>query len=657
MTLRKSIAVLLLTSVAGMGLASARPAFAEDRPAPPEGRRVFFGELHLHTALSLDAWSYGTKLLPDDAFRFGRGDPVKVPAFQVSKEQGGSGEVIAKRAWPLDFMAVTDHSESIGTLHVLDDPNSEFAKSDFGKKVFANPGAAVIANAVAKYRHQPVPPNLADPAAMSRAWSTVIKAANDNYRPGKFTTFIAYEWSSIPGGKNLHRNVIFNADHAPAPFSADDSNRPEDLWSYLESVRKQGIDVIAIPHNGNASGGMMYDWNMSDGRPIDEAYAQRRATNEPLTEIVQIKGQSDTLPSLSPNDEFANFEIFDHLLYPATTKSPGPGSYVRDALGRGLAIQSKVGANPFKYGLVGASDIHNGLSNSDESGFAGGQFGIDPKTMLPQRDNAKRALGMLMPPAGNPEVNRALHQAIPADGDGDGAPPPSGQAGSDANRISLLERSSAGLTGVWAEDNTRDSIFAALKRKETFATSGTRIRVRVFGGWGFDKALLGKRDWVRQAYASGVPMGADLPVKPGQASAPTFILQAAKDPDGANLDRIQIIKLWLNGDAYGERIFDVALSGGRKADAQGTVSPVKNTVDLTTGKYENSTGVPMFSAVWRDPEFDASKPAVYYVRVLEIPTPRWSTLLAIKNQLPIPKEVAATIQERAWSSPIWYTPG
>lgn len=484
----------------------------------------------------------------------------------------------------------------------------------------------------------------------------VIKAANDNYRPGKFTTFIAYEWSSMPGGKNLHRNVIFNADHAPAPFSADDSTQPEDLWSYLEGVRKQGIDVIAIPHNGNASGGLMYDWNMSDGRPIDEAYAQRRATNEPLTEIVQIKGQSDTLPTLSPNDEFANFEIYDHLLYPVTTKSPGPGSYVRDALGRGLVIQSKVGANPFRYGVVGASDIHNGLSNSDESGFAGGQFGIDSKTMLPRGDNAKRALGMLMPATGGAEVNRALHQVMPTDGDGDGAPTPPGKAGSEANRISLLERSSAGLTGVWAEENTRDSIFAALKRKETFATSGTRIRVRMFAGWGFDKALLGKRDWVRQAYASGVPMGADLPSKPGQATAPTFVLQAVKDADGANLDRIQIIKLWLNGATYDEKIFDVALAGDRKADPQRSAASVGDTVDLTTGKYENRIGAPTLSAVWQDPEFDSSKPAVYYARVLEIPTPRWSTLLAIKNQLPIPKEVPATIQERAWSSPIWYTP-
>jgi hypothetical protein len=435
---------------------------------------------------------------------------------------------------------------------------------------------------------------------------------------------------------NLHRNVFFNADHAPLPFTSVDSQRPEDLWSYLENTRANGIDVIAIPHNGNVSGGLMYDWNDSDGRPIDEAYAQRRAMNEPLTEIVQNKGQSDTSPDLSPNDEFANFEIFDHLLtYPNIKGNPN-GSYIRQALGRGLVIESKVGANPYKYGVVGGSDIHNGLSVSYESGFASGPYGIDPKTMLPHGDTAKTVLDIIHSPA-----------LLDMDVVNNHAPP--------TQERPLVFRP-GGITGVWAEENSRNAIFAALKRKETFATSGTRIRVRMFGGWGYGAKLTDDRDWVAKAYAGGVPMGGDLAAKPGGAGAPRFILQAEKDPDGANLDRIQIIKVWLDGGGYKEKVFDAALSDGRKPDAKGHVRKVGNTVDLKTADYKNTIGAATFTTTWKDPQFNPNKPAVYYARVLEIPTPRWSTILAVKNHLPIPTSVAATIQERAWTSPIWFTP-
>jgi len=569
-------------------------------PVAPDQRRVFFGELHLHTALSIDAWGYGTRLLPADAYKFGRGETIMVPASQVAKEQGIEGEkdVPARRAWPLDFMAVTDHAESIGTLLPLDDPNSEFARSDAGKQILANPGLAMRMKVQASAGRGSMPPQMKDPAVIGHAWDLVVKAANDHYQPGRFTTFIAYEWSALLDGKNLHRNVIFNADHAPLPFAADESHRPEDLWTYLDSVRARGIDVIAIPHNGNASGGLMYDWNMSDGKPIDAAYALRRALNEPLTEIVQIKGQSDTLPILSPNDEFANFEIFDRLLGPAAIKGTPPGSYIRDAFGRGLVIQSRTGANPFKYGIVGGTDIHNGLSTSDENASAGGQFGIDPNTMMPHGELAKKSLGM------------------PTD------PPP-------ARRTEIVERSSGGMTGVWAEENTRDSIFAALKRKETFATSGPRMRVRMFGGWNFKTDLLKSKEWVKQVYAQGVPMGADLPARPAGSKAPQLVLQASKDPDGANLDRIQVIKVWLEGAQYREQIFDVVI---------------------------NRKGAEVLTAVWRDPQFNPTQSAVYYARVLQVPTPRWSTLLATANQLPVPGDVATTIQERAWSSPIWFTP-
>lgn len=628
----------IISAASAMVLAFTAAGAADSKSrATPDQRRVFFGELHLHTSLSIDAWGYGTKLMPADAYRFGRGDTVMVPATQVAKAQGLSGgkDVAAKRAWPLDFMAVTDHSESVGTLAPLDDPNSSFSTSEVGGKIRANPMLAQRLKIQARNDRSKLPPEMKDATAMGDAWALTVKAANDHYQPGKFTTFIGYEWSALPDGKNLHRNVIFNADRAPLPFTADESSRPEDLWSYLESVRARGIDVIAIPHNANASGGLMFDWNMSDGRPIDEAYALRRALNEPLAEIVQIKGQSETLPALSPNDEFASFEIFDKLLGPSGTPGTPPGSYIRDAFGRGLVIQSRIGANPFKYAVVGSSDIHNALSTSDENASAGGQFGIDPDTMLPRGEFAAKALGRQA--AGVPEAASA--------------------AAAEVQRMSILERSSGGLTGVWAQENTRDSIFAALKRKETFATSGTRMRVRMFAGWDFQQDLMKHKQWVAQAYVRGVPMGADLPARPGSARAPKFLVQALKDPDGANLDRIQIIKIWLEGSNYEERIFDVAVSGNRRIDpATGRAGQVGTSVDVQKGTYTNSIGAASLKVVWEDPQFDPGKPAVYYARVLEIPTPRWSTLLAVENQLPIPPEVAATIQERAWSSPVWFTP-
>jgi hypothetical protein len=639
--------LLLATAFAAAG---AGIALAQETPTPPnqtyksnvpaDQRRVFFGEMHLHTTMSFDAWSFGTKITPDQAYKFGRGETVMVPIEQVNAQQhvGATADVPAKRSWPLDFMAVTDHSEAMGVLTQLNDPNNPLAKTPMGQQVLKNPPKAFYLVAGAGNKNAKPPASLNAAEAFHHAWDVEQKAANDNYEPGKFTTFIAYEWTSMAEGKyNLHRNVFFNTDHAPLPFTAADSGKPEDLWNYLEKTRAGGIDVIAIPHNGNVSGGLMYDWNDSNGRPIDEQYAQRSALNEPLTEITQNKGTSDTAPELSPTDEFANFEIFDHLLTWPGVKSNPNGSYIRQAFGRGLVIQSKVGGNPYMYGLVGASDIHNGLSASDESGLASGPFGIDPKTMMPTRDAAKRAIGIIKTPA-LLDMDAVVNHAPPT------------------NENTLMF-SSAGITGVWAEENTRNSIFAALKRKETFATTGTRVRVRMFGGWGFDPAMLENGDWVAKAYANGVPMGGDLPAKPATAGAPTFILQAIKDPDGANLDRIQIIKLWLEGGDYKEKLFDVALSGNRKDNPKtGRAPDVGNTVNLRTGAYGNTIGASVLTAVWHDPEFDPKRPAVYYARTLEIPTPRWSTLIAIRNKLPIPKTVPATIQERAWTSPVWYTP-
>ena len=624
---------------AGAEQTSTPPGVAYRSNIPAAQRRVFYGELHLHTSQSFDAWTFGTKVTPDMAYKFGRGETVMIQPSQLALQEGIKADkpIPAKRAWPLDFMAVTDHSEWMGVLTQLDKPGNAFAKTPAGQKILKDPksGFYLVAD---KSKLAATSKTVHAAQAMRDAWDTEMAAANANYEPGKFTTFIAYEWSSMAQGKyNLHRNVFFNADHAPMPFTSADSDRPEDLWKYLDRVRADGIDVIAIPHNGNASGGLMYDWNDSDGRPIDEHYAQERALNEPLTEIVQTKGQSDTVPSLSPNDEFANFEIFDRLLTWPGVKSNPNGSYVRQAYGRGLVIQSKVGANPYKYGVVGATDIHNGLSTSDENAVANGPFGLDPSTMLPRGRTAKLALNIIRMPS-RLDVNARVNHAKPT-------------------LENFPERSSGGLTGVWAEKNTRNSIFAALKRKETFATSGPRIRARMFAGWNFDPAMIKSGTWVAKAYAEGVPMGGDLPARPKDGGAPWFILQAAKDPDGANLDRIQVIKVWLDGAGYKEKVFDVALSGGRKDNPKtGRASAVGNTVNLKTGKYTNTIGAPILTTVWRDPDFDAAKPAVYYARVLQIPTPRWTTLLAIRNGLPTPPHVAKTIQERAWTSPIWYTP-
>jgi len=633
--------LILCTVLAGIPVgsladeASTPPGAKYHSSISPDQRRAYFGELHLHTVMSFDAWTFGTKVTPDQAYKFARGETVMVPAVQLAKEQGIDSpvDVPARRAWPLDFTAVTDHSEFLGALRQLDNPDSAFSKTKFGQELRTGGRGAFMRAAIAIFGgDREALQTLKDAAAASDGWNVEMKAANDNYEPGKFTTFVAYEWTATPGeGIHMHRNVIFNSDHAPAPFTAVDSNKPEDLWKYLEAVRKQGIDVLAIPHNSNLSDGRDFDWNMSDGRPIDEAYALERALNEPLVEIAQTKGSSDTTPELSPEDEFANFEIMDRI-YRGETQPNQHGSYVREAYGRGLVIQSRVGVNPFKMGIVGASDIHNGLSASAADAYAGAISGLDPQTMLPRGDAARRALGM--DEKGGPGVR------------------PNGQRENDP-----LQFSNAAITGVWAEENTRNAIFAALKRKETFATTGTRIRLRMFGGWGFAPGLLTRANWVADAYAKGVPMGSDLPAKPAPAGAPRFILQAEKDPDGANLDRIQIIKIWLDGDNYKEKVFDAALSGDRKDDPKtGRAPVVGNTVNLKTGAYTNTIGAAVLTAVWVDPEFDPAKPAVYYARALEIPTPRWSTWLAIRNNLELPERAPATIQQRAWTSPIWFTP-
>ena len=443
---------------------------------------------------------------------------------------------------------------------------------------------------------------------MDATWQEEVGAADRHYRAGTFTTFIAYHWTAKVGGTR-DRVVIFGGDKAPLPFTSLDSFRPEDLWTYLEGCRRRGYEVLAIPHNSNISNGLAFNGLDSDGKPIDRAYAERRAANEPVVEI-SSNGQSETLPQLSASDEFADFEMFGN------EKLDNPrGSYVRDALGRGMEIAQRTGGiNPYKLGFVGGTDFHGALSDAAEDASASVPDAVDPTKPLTERD---------------------LQEALKS-------PNPYG-AGS--------------LAGVWAEQNTREAIFAALRRKETFATSGTRLKFRFFGGWNFDDTTLKSKDWVKAAYRNGVPMGGDLPANPRGQLAPTFIAWAKKDPLGANLDRLQIIKLWLENGRYSERIYDVALSGGRQIDpTTGRAPAVGNTVNLRNATYTNTIGTPELAVVWRDPNFDRTAPAAYYLRVLEIPTPRWSTIAAIKTGIRPLKELKATIQERGWSSPVWFTP-
>lgn len=583
-------------------------------------RDAYFGDLHLHTTYSFDAYVlFGTTTDPEVAYRFARGEPIEY-----------LGETVQRRE-SLDFLAVTDHAENLGVFNQINDPNSYVSKTEMGKalrKAMDEPGdpRQRLQNLWPLFRSHGFDPLPADLQAVSAsAWQREIDFANRYYEPGKFTTFIAYEWSSAPPPKmpNLHRNVIFRGNSAPYPFSSAQSYDPEDLWKWLGKVKAQGYEALAIPHNSNASFGVMFDWVRLDGRPMDRAYAETRQAYEPLVEISQSKGTSETHPLLSTQDEFANFEILDRSLISKTQSTPG-GSYVRDALSRGLVIQRKIGANPFKYGIIGASDLHSTLQVSNQEDYAG--------------DVGRPNLG-----GGRPTKEQARVILDSAGG--------TGAAVLDAQILTTA----GNLTGAWAESNTREAIYDALRRREAFATTGTRLKVRIFGGWTLDKKLFDHSDWVKTAYATGVPMGSDLPAKKG--AAPRFAVWAAKDPNGANLDRIQIIKVWEADGKQDEKIFDVTWSGDRKVDKKaGKVPAVGNTVDLHTGKYENSIGAAELKAVWTDPEFDPKRLAAYYLRVLEIPTPRWSTLLAVKHDLPIPTAVPATEQQRAWSSPIWYTP-
>src|SRR5271166_5063067 len=582
---------------------SAQPADA--KPARNPLKNAYFGDLHLHTGYSMDAFAFGTRTTPEDSYKYAMGETVEY----MGKPQ--------KRIASLDFLAVTDHAEYLGVVRDSIDPNGPFAKSEWytmltstDPKVSGEAFKKLIGSTVVNK----LLPEFNDPKLLRSAWEKYSAIADKYYRPGKFTTFVGFEWTSAPQFQNLHRCVIFAGKGPAMPYTAFDSLDPEDLWRYLEAQRKQGLDVIAVPHNGNASNGLMFSTRDMSGKPITRDYAERRMANEPLAEIIQAKGQTDTSPALSPTDEFANFEMWLYLIGSDKKANSATGSYLRQAYGVGQEQQAKLGVNPFKYGVEAGTDFHSGITSTEPSNYPGshGNQDNDPATVI----KATTSVG--------------------------GEPPTSIGSG--------------GLTGVWSEENTRESIFGAFKHKETYGTSGTRLKVHMFDGWKLPKHRTKQADWVKAAYDGGVPMGGDL-TAPSAAAAPTFVVHAIKDPDSGNLDRVQIIKIATKNGKSQEKIYDVVWSGDRKADPKtGKVPAVGNTVDVKTASYTNSIGATELIGEWTDPAFDPKAHATYYARVLEIPTPRWSTYWSAKLNLPPNPNVAATVQQRAWTSPVWYTP-
>jgi hypothetical protein len=590
-----------------------KAAKAEPEPfASNPLRNPYFGQTHQHTGWSFDEAIYNVRLGPDNAFRHARGERVKHPAgYEVQLKL------------PLDFMVVSDHAEYLGVLIRMYNPDDPLSKNPLAAAVVGS-GDDVEASTKAFYglvsqTIQPDGSTLPDPALGSdelkrTIWDEYIKIANGFNEPGKFTTLVGYEWSSQPNMSNLHRNVIFkDSENLPVPFSYFDSQKPEDLWAWMDTQRDNGTSLLAIPHNGNLSNGVMFALEDSDGNPITAAYAETRMRNEKLTEIVQTKGQSETHPLMAPNDEFAGFEIWTKPVAGPGTVKVVDTNYVRNAFAHGLALEKSIGVNPFKYGVVGGGDIHTSIVSHEEYAHTG-------------EHNLK---------SGTP--GQRLLESVP------GEP-------------SKIEQGTAGLSNVWAESNTREAIFAAMERKETWATSGTRITVRLFGGYDFGDMTPDNPEWVATGYNAGVPMGGDLP-QPTQDDAPSFMIWAIKGPNDGNLDRIQLVKGWVDqaGETH-DRIYNVAWSGDRVLDDQGKLPEVGNTVNIPDASYTNTIGSSQLSTVWTDPDFDPSVPAFYYLRVLEIPTPRWSTYDAKALGIEPPADFPATIQERAWTSPIWYRP-
>ena len=596
--------------------------------------RVFFGDTHHHTANSGDAFAGGNRLGPEEAYRLARGEEVVT-----------STGIAAKMGRPLDFLVISDHAEGLGLMQQVYEGNPAFTVDEtaarWGRMMKAGgaEGAKAANEIVSAQANNTLPPIIKDPKVvgpvMKSVWEKYTATAEKYNEPGRFTAMIGYEWTSVPKGNNLHRNVLFRDGKARAdqvfPFSSWNSEDPEKLWAWMASYeQKTGGRLLAIPHNANLSNGRMFELTTFTGGPLTREYAQQRSRWEPLQEIIQTKGTSESHPLISPADEFLNMGIagweYGNLTLEdgPLTKSMMPTTYLREGLKRGLEQQGKLGVNPFKFGVVGSSDIHNSLSFMEEDNYFG-------KMVIQE-----------------PSPDRWEHKSKVSSWDA--------KLGPVRTRYTW-QYNAAGYAAVWATENTREALWDAMMRKEVYGTSGTRMIVRFFGGYEFTAADARSRMPAEAGYAKGVPMGGDLKAAPA-GKAPTFLVAALKDPIGANLDRIQIVKAWV--DAAGkaqEKVYDVVWSGNRKPGKNGKLPPVGDTVDVATATWTNTIGAPELSAVWKDPAFRPGERALYYARVIEIPTPRWTAYDQVRFGVKMSKEVPMKHQERAWTSPIWYTPG
>lgn len=613
--MRVKVTTLVLSSIVSMWTFAEESVYSKPTRADYP-RDVFFGDTHLHSRLSADAYSLGNmNLTQADAYLFAQG--------QAMTAHNGM-QVQLRR--PLDFLVVSDHSEYLGGFYRynVNDPsviNTEAAKVWKAALKAGNPDALIAAFSASM---QDPENNPAFPESVRQSiWQDVAETADRHNKPGQFTALIGYEWTVSIRGNNLHRVVVYRdgADKVAQlpPFSGQDSLDPRDLWAALGRYEKKtGGEVMAIAHNGNISNGMMFPNETIDGKPLTKKYAETRSRWEPIYEVTQVKGDGEAHPTLSPTDEFADFENWDKDNIGRTAKKEDwmlQHEYARSALKLGLGFEASLGVNPFKIGLIGSTDGHNSLSTPEEDNF----FGKFPES--------------------EPHPNRMKNRM--------------------ANDV-MWENTfivASGYAAVWAKENTRASLFDAMKRKEVYATTGSRITVRFFGGWNFEEDLDDAPNYLDTAYEQGVPMGGDLTAAP-ESQAPRFLVAATKDPDGANLDRVQIVKGWRDEKGVThERIYDVAWSGDRQIETvTGKLPAVGNTVDVEAASYTNSIGAAQLSTTWTDPDFSKNERAFYYARVLEIPIPRWTTYDAAFFELPVPKNVPETIQDRAYTSPIWYTP-
>lgn len=629
---KKSLAIIGLSIYAGTAAATLDLQITGDDLIPADvyspyvGRaypdQVFFGDTHLHTKLSPDAGLIGTTLSAADAFRFARGE-------KVTSSTGQPVQLIR----PLDFLVITDHAEYAGLAPMIRDSDPALLASEYGRFLYekfkSGPEGAMEAFGAILTDAATQNERLKFPAKARSIWEDFLETSDEFNQPGSFTAFSGFEWTSGPNGNNRHRVVVFRdgAERVSQvmPYKTFDSEDPEDLWKYLANYEDMtGGNVIAIPHNGNISNGTMFTKTRVNGKKMTKEYAEERIRWEPIIEVTQIKGDGEAHPLLSPEDEFADFGTWDVSNLDGSapkTDDMLQYEYGRSALKIGLEIGKKIGVNPYQFGLSAATDSHTGLATARTDNYFGKYAKTEPK-------------------GGDSRHN---YDVIPAT--------------DDALRIFTSQEVASGYTAVWARENTREAIFDAMERKEVYATTGSRIRVRLFGGFNYSADQITRPDFVKLGYENGVPMGGELSSAP-DGKAPGFLVRALRDPDGANLDRVQIIKGWLDkkGNAQ-ERIYDIAVSGGRKIGNDGRArEAVGSTVDVENATYTNTIGTSILAAYWQDPDFDAKQSAFYYVRVLEIPVPRWTTIDAAFYDIDRPSNVPATIQDRAYTSPIWYMP-